>query len=157
MAAISLARGEDVIPTYIPRHVPEAELLPRLKEKFDPLLQFTINEVVAIFPPDGMEGKLTGDWIATSLRHPDAYLMHRWNLFARQIGLGDTKVYFPFHTGMIDPNEFVPGFRNISPATGKRYVQAFEVLAVLPVYRAWLYLLATIWIVLNAHFECAAA
>lgn len=157
MAAISLARGEDVIPTYIPRHVPEAELLPRLKEKFDPLLQFTINEVVAIFPPDGMEGKLTGDWIATSLRHPDAYLMHRWNLFARQIGLGDTKVYFPFHTGMIDPNEFVPGFRNISPATGSAMCKHSKCWRCCPFIAPGSTCSLRSGLLLSAHFGCAAA
>ena len=139
LAEISLARGEDVIPTYIPR-VSAGPLLQDLARVRVPDTNYPYWAVVWPFPPEPFQSRLLPDWVKVVAANPAIYLKHRGHLFLTMLGIGVPKIYYPYHPG-IDDNEFGFRFNHISEQLAGSYFRAFDRLAATLFYKPWLYLL----------------
>ena len=139
LAEISLARGEDVIPPYIPR-VSAGPLLQELARVRVPDTNYPYWAVVWPFPPQEFQGRLLPDWLKVVAANPGIYLKHRGHLFLTMLGIGVPKIYYPYHPG-IDANEFGFRFNHISEQRAGSYFRAFDRLAATIFYKPWLYLL----------------
>lgn len=139
LAEISLARGEDVIPPYIPR-VSGGPLLQDLARVRVPDTNYPYWAVVWPFPPQKFQSRLLPDWLKVVAANPGIYLKHRGHLFLTMLGIGVPKIYYPYHPG-IDDNEFGFRFSHIGEQRVKSYFRAFDRLATTVFYKPWLYLL----------------
>ena len=138
LAAISVARNQDLIPPYLARTGGD-DFLAALRARFNPDLNIPIFAVVSPVPPKGDTLRLVRDWLNAIRAHPRAYLRHRWHVFATLIGLRPA-VYYPFHYPGIDRNTLGIGFA--FPGLYRSVIEpTLFVLAALPFYRIWLYLL----------------
>lgn len=142
LAEISLARGEDVIPPYIPR-VGTGPLLQDLARVRVPDTNYPYWAVVWPFPPQQFQSRLLPDWFKVVAANPGAYLKHRGHLFLTMLGIGVPKIYYPYHPG-IDPNEFGFRFNHISEQRAGSYFRGFDRLAATVFYKPWVYLLACV-------------
>lgn len=139
LAEISLARGQDVIPPYIPR-VGTGALLEDLARVRVPDTNYPYWAVVWPFPPQEFQSRLLPDWLKVVAANPGIYLRHRSHLFLTMLGIGVPKIYYPYHPG-IDGNEFGFRFNHIDEQRAGSYFRAFDRLAATPFYKPWLYLL----------------
>jgi hypothetical protein len=139
LAEISLARGEDVIPPYIPR-VGTGPLLQDLARVRVPDTNYPYWAVVWPLPPQEFQGRLLPDWLKVVAANPGAYLKHRGHLFLTMLGIGVPKTYYPYHPG-IDSNEFGFKFNHISQQRADSYFRGFDRLAATVFYKPWVYLL----------------
>ena len=139
LAEISLARGEDVIPPYIPR-VSTGPLLEDLARVRVPDTNYPYWAVVWPFPPQQFQSRLLPDWMKVVAANPGAYLRHRGHLFLTMLGIGVPTIYYPYHPG-IDPNEFGFKFKHISEQRAGSYFRGFDRLAATIFYKPWVYLL----------------
>lgn len=142
LAEVSLAKGEDVMPSYILRvgTGPVLEDLARVRLRE---ANFPFWAVVSPFPPQEYETRLLPDWLSVVAANPVPYLRHRAHVFLVMLGIGIEKPYYPYHA-KIDPNEFGFGFNHISQERADSYARGFERLASTVFYKPWLYLLLCI-------------
>jgi hypothetical protein len=152
MAAISVAENQNLLPPYLPEKIPGTDVLTGLQEKYTPLVNTPIYEVVSPYLDEQYHAQLRKDWLTLVVTHPQDYLAHRFHVFTALLGLTDGAVYSAYQPG-IRKNWLGVQFVSLSQEDLKRDLALFATLAASPVYRVWSYVLLGLGVFLVASFR----
>lgn len=152
MVAISVAEDQNLLPPYLPAKIAGTDILASLKEKYTPLVNTPIYEVVSPYLDERYHTPLIKDWLTRVTAHPEDYLTHRLHVFSALLGLTGNTVYSAYQPG-IRKNRLGLQFVSLSPADLQRDLTLFTLLTTLPIYRTWPYVLLGAGIFLTASFR----
>lgn len=152
MAAISVAESRYLLPPYLPKVTAKMPVLADLNEKYTPLVNTPIYEVVSPYLDERYHSPLIKDWLTLVTAHPEDYLTHRQAVFTALLGLTEGAVYSAYQPG-IRKNRLGLEFVSLSHADLQRNLSLFARLSASPVYRPWLYVLLEAGIFLAAGYR----
>jgi hypothetical protein len=139
IGAISIAENQNLYPKYLPRLVPEDQLLSSTIANFNIDGNYFLWDTIKPFPPPELERQFHKDFFNLILSYPMDYLAHRLRVFTKLIGLSDetTSAYY----AGIHENELGITFSNVKADSLDRVFEIFNWFVDSLIYRVWFYLL----------------
>jgi hypothetical protein len=149
LAAISVARGENVMPQAL-QHSGTPLTLGELKSAYSPRNVVVLYAKVSMLRSAPDIEQLIHAWLRTVPENARAYLRHRWHAFRIQMAIDETNVCYPY-AGGVDANSL--GVPTHEPFVRHRVLSWLQPLQDSLFFRGWFYLSSLVGLLAFARWR----